>query len=214
MKRSLPLLITFLAGLAVIVQFYSPRLEFLGDLFERWFNIVVVFSFTLGFASIAVVNGRKVASKAPGWGYNAVLLAGLLITLFLGLWQGNDEGTPCYYVFWNVLYPLQSTMFSLLAFFIVSAAFRAFKARTLEAALLIIAAFIVVVGRVPLGEVLWRQIPYLGSISLNDFVIDKVIMGCFNNAGQRAILLGASLGVISVSLKILLGIERSYLGED
>lgn len=37
-------------------------------------------------------------------------------------------------------------------------------------------------------------------------------MGGFNAAGQRAIMLGASVGLISVSLKILLGIERSYLG--
>jgi hypothetical protein len=108
-----------------------------------------------------------------------------------------------------------STTFSLLAFFIVSAAFRSFKARTLEAALLIIAATLVIVGRVPLGELLWKQIPWIGStISLNNDIIERVLMGCFNNAGQRAILLGASLGVISVSLKILLGIERSYLGED
>jgi hypothetical protein len=40
------------------------------------------------------------------------------------------------------------------------------------------------------------------------------IMNAPNLAGQRAIMIGISLGVISMSLRLLLGIERSYLGGD
>jgi hypothetical protein len=35
-----------------------------------------------------------------------------------------------------------------------------------------------------------------------------------NLAGQRAILIGIGLGVASMSLRIILGIERTYLGDD
>jgi hypothetical protein len=38
------------------------------------------------------------------------------------------------------------------------------------------------------------------------------IMSVFNTAGNRAIMIGIALGVASTSLKVLLGVDRSYLG--
>lgn len=119
--------------------------------------------------------------------------------------------TPYDFLFEYVYTPLSATMFSLLAFYIASAAFRAFKAKTLEAGLLLVTAFMVMLGRVPLGEILWDKIPFINAVPISK-IIEDWIMGCFNTAGQRAIMLGASIGVISVSMKILLGVERSYLG--
>ena len=97
---------------------------------------------------------------------------------------------------------LQGTMFSLLAFFVASAAYRAFRARSLEATILLGAAVIVMAGRVPLGEYL---LPGIGQIS-------DWIMNVPNTAAQRGILIGVSLGGIAISIKIIFGIERAYLG--
>ena len=38
------------------------------------------------------------------------------------------------------------------------------------------------------------------------------IMSVFNTAGNRAIMIGIALGIASTSLKVLLGVDRSYLG--
>jgi hypothetical protein len=105
--------------------------------------------------------------------------------------------------------PLQSTMFSILAFYVASAAYRAFRARTLEGTLLLVAAFLVMIGRVSLGYVLNRWSGWLPFPAIADW-----IMSVLNSAGQRAIMIGAALGIVSASLRMLLGLEQTYLGGE
>jgi len=35
-----------------------------------------------------------------------------------------------------------------------------------------------------------------------------------NMAGQRGIIIGAAIGALSLGLRILVGLERSYLGQE
>jgi hypothetical protein len=104
-------------------------------------------------------------------------------------------------------------MFALLAFFIASAAYRAFIGRTVESNLLLISAVLVMLGNTTLGSNLTAWLPaklsFLTLPALTEF-----IMKYPKPAGQRAIMICAGLGIIGSSLRILLGIERSYLGGD
>lgn len=104
-------------------------------------------------------------------------------------------------------------MFSLLAFFVASASYRAFRAKTKEATVLLLAAFIILIGRTPLGYYLTFWLPeplqFLHIPNLSSW-----ILAVPNLAGQRAILIGIALGIIATSLKLILGIERGYLGQE
>ena len=111
-------------------------------------------------------------------------------------------------------------MFSLLAFYIASASFRAFRAKNLEASLLLGTAFIILLGRTFAGVALtdwidpaiWPGFAYFTGLRLENLTV--YIMSVFNTAGNRAIMIGIALGVVATSLKVLLGIDRSYLGKD
>jgi hypothetical protein len=119
-------------------------------------------------------------------------------------------------MFEGVFKSAQSTMFALLAFFVASASFRAFRIKSKEAGLLMFSAFIVMLGNVPLGNMLsnlFSYIPFIGKF-LDIAAIKEWIMAYPSSAAQSAILIGAMLGYISSSLKIIFGVERSHLGGE
>lgn len=114
----------------------------------------------------------------------------------------TGDGPGFQWLFDNALVPLDSTMFALLAFFMASAAYRTFRARTPEATVLLIVAVIVMLGRVPVGEMIYHRMPQ----------VSEWFMMWPTVAAKRGILFGVALGSIATSLRIILGIERSHLG--
>ncbi|OGK11448.1 MAG: hypothetical protein A2W80_00850 [Candidatus Riflebacteria bacterium GWC2_50_8] len=119
-------------------------------------------------------------------------------------------------LFQGVFKAAQATMFSLLAFFVASASFRAFRVKSKEAGLLMGAAFIVMLGNVPIGNLVSRLLYYIPIIgpSLDIALIKEWILAYPSSAAQSAILVGAMLGYISASMKIIFGVERSHLGGE
>jgi len=214
MKKTIPLIITFLAGFYMILAFFVPHpiVANSAQEMQSWEIIIVAFTLVLGIGNLIFVHAEKIQRKRQGWFYSLTLLICLAFMMVLGLFWGIKEGTAYYWLYDNVMAPLSSAMFSLLAFFIASAAYRAFRARNKEATLLLIAATIIMIGRVPLGSWLWQHVPFFGAKF--PALLDQVtqwVMEIPNTAGQRGIKIGAALGAVSMALRMLLGIERSYL---
>ena len=220
MKRELPLFITASIGLFMILSFFVPHhfVSVPADFLQASAVIVVAFGYVLGGANVLRVNLDGISKRESGWGYKLVLVVSLLGTLVIGAIDGirnggnfQNEGTTSKWIYDNLYSPMSATMFSLLAFFIASAAFRAFRIRTWEAGLLAIAALIVMLGRVPIGDAATSWLPE----PLRLGTLQQWIMDYPQNAAKRAILIGAALGVMATGLRVILGIERSYLsGED
>jgi hypothetical protein len=107
-------------------------------------------------------------------------------------------------------------MFSLVAFYIVSASYRAFRVKSGEATLMMAAAFIVMLGMVPIGVYLTHWIPETGKYAwLSVFRLENLTVWILtgpNAAAQRAITFGIAVGGLAMALRIWLSLERgSYL---
>lgn len=231
MKRSLPLILAFLVGFVVILSEFIPHRPFnqIVSTLEQWFMIISGFAILLGQISLIRMNTHKIVNKLPDWQYYLAGLISFALMLIFGiLWGmqetpgllGSGEGIsswlgakPFDYLFTNAYMPLSATLFSLLAFFIASAAYRAFIIRGLESNLLMITAVIVIIGRTSIGTMLTGWLPE--SMQFWHFpILADFIMEYLNSAAQRAILISAGLGIVGSSLRIILGIERSYLGGE
>lgn len=176
--------------------------------------MIGVFALVLGVGALVRLHYRRLARRSDGWSYSIVVFVTMLIAAAAGI-VGGPRGSLYVWIFDNVFAPLDATMFSLLAFFMASAAYRAFRARTLEATLLLAAAVIVMFGRVPIGNFLWQHIAPNPLVEKAPFLPENItewIMSSPNMAARRGIMIGAALGAISTSLKIILGVERSYFG--
>ena len=165
-------------------------------------------------------------------------------------------GSLFYWMFINIITPLGATMFALLAFFVASASYRAFRIRNFEATLLLVAGIILMLGRVPIGGLIpWWVVSLMlmfgiGAIAapfikertillgivgggILIFIITGTFMGWNQNppdllsipviqdwifayptlAGSRALMIGIALGIVATSFRIIIGLDKSFLGE-
>lgn len=224
MKRNVPIIITFLVGTLLIVAAFVPHAPFnhWSEDFNVFFDIIAAFAFILGGGNLARMHGKRIAGLRPGWQYSIITLVGFFAMLIVGLFKlGNPDGiigdlnkTGSWfdYGYEYVFKPTSATIFALLAFFIASASYRAFRAKNVDATILLVTAMIILLGRTFIGGLLTAWLP----ASMEFFqipVLASWIMAVPNSAGNRAIMIGVALGIVSLSLKVILGVDRSHLGE-
>jgi hypothetical protein len=204
MKRKIPLAICLIMGILMIVLFFIPHpISLEGqNIIYKWVIVLMAFALVLAIGNLIRFHGNKIKKKREGWPYSVVALASMVVMAVVGLVWGVESDSLYQRIFLNILAPLGATMFSLLAYYMASAAYRAFRAKSLEATLLLVSAFIVMIGFMPFGQYIHPQFPAFA----------EWVMKVPNMASQRGILLGVAFGSIATALKIILGIERSWLG--
>lgn len=243
MKRTVPIFLAVsIAALLALVPFLNADYNLFAGVTPAkingqallWVTIIGGFTLLLGVVSIFRVNLRAYQRGGPDKYYKLLTILSVLVMglpglfpdgssdmgkalyssmpAWLGPWMSDNLGLNGNIVTWlfdKVDAPMMATMFATLAFYIASAAYRAFRARTVDATMLLVAALIVMFWRVPMGEAVLASI----SPELPEW-INSFMMRGVNAAVQRGIIIGAALGAASMSLRILLGIERIYLGKS
>lgn len=202
MKKTGPVVLGFVVGMLMLIQYFTPNswIEARYNNVLDWKQVVFGITLILGVVSLFIYHWKKIERRSEGWGYSVVTVAGLIFMIVAAIIFTPERG-PYPWMFDHVQSPMQSTMFALLAFYVASASYRAFRARSFHAALLLIAGVVVMLGRVPLGEM-------MGLHHISSWILDYP-----NLAAKRGIMIGVGLGMVATAIKIIVGIERTYLGK-
>jgi len=196
------IVLVLVAGILILDAYLDvAQLKSAATLVKSWGALIAAFA--LGVGSISLVRNHvdTIAKKRETALESVILLVSMAFMVVVGV--SASTSAPAYrFVFDNILSPGGSTIFSLLAFYIASSAYRAFRVRSLESTVLLVSAVLVMIGRVPIGKVIWNQFP----------VIAQWLIDVPNIAGMRGITICAALGTLATSIRVLLGIERGSVG--
>jgi hypothetical protein len=205
MKLTLASLLTLVAGVTVLADHFVavPFINQTASRFIQWSVMLSAFSTALGGANILAVHLRRISDRRANWWQSSLLVGSMVIWLIIGLKLGIES--QIYKFIWNNVYgSLSSTLFALNAFFIASAAYRSFRVRGIDTLILLVTACAVMLGRTALGEAISPAMPRIADW----------LMRVPNTAGMRGITIGGALGAISVSIRVILGLERRYGGSE
>ena len=202
----LPYVVMAVLGMFMLIQYYIPHeaVQAPRQLMLQWKQPLNGFIILLAIIGIATNHIRKVYRQERRWGYSVITLVSMVAMIFVGFVFGVQDGSTFSNWFKYLISPIEATMFSLLAFYVASAAFRAFRARSVAASILLVSATVVMLALIPAVS---QNVPFISDVS-------AFILKYPNTAAKRAILIGVSLGAISVALKTILGIDRTLLERD
>jgi hypothetical protein len=211
--RIILVVVTLSIGVIVLLSyvFESDVLMLLRSVFVEWSVIVIAFAMLLGVLNVLRVHAGRI-QHANGTAYSVILIFSFLIVFVPGIMPSDrvpayvqgfvgPTGSVVGFIYQNVQRPLQAALFSLMAFFIATAAWRAFRVRSPASLVMFIATLLVLLGsiKINVGQG-WRLVT-----ETKNWALSVPVM-----AGARGILLGIVLGTIVTGLRLLSGIDRPY----
>ena len=227
LRKAFIMVVTFLCGLIFSVEFFVPSrhgtdTNFLSHFTEQVVVVTTViqaFAVGVGAYSLFRFHGKILARLRAGWHNSLAFFIAFAALLLAGFYRDSAESTRAAnlftMLFQSSIVPLGATMFATVGFFIVTAAYRAFRVRSSEATLMLTAALIVMLGQVPVGAYLTQGLPQEGFWAF--FRLENLsywILRGPNMAAQRGMAFGIEVGALAMSLRLWLSLERGSFFEQ
>lgn len=200
----------FLLGIVIVVSLfiYVPYFFDVPEpvtAVESWLitTTVVILSVAIwiGVYTLTRRQVMKAQRGDRGWPYGIWMVLLVWLMIVVGLTLGRESSTFMFFADAFVV-PGDATIYALLVFYLTSSAFRAFKIRDVEAFLLMLTTFIVILKQAPAGELMAPQLAPLGTWLTNYLAM----------AATRVFGISAALGGIVLAVRLLAGKEMAMIG--
>jgi len=208
-KREVVYLITGIVTVIMFVEFFFMETWQFAENLRTYATIVINISLGLGAITLLRSHSKAIQRRDEGvWMFSAWLIIFFALTLLTGLagWlmTGGGQGNAIYDWFFRYVYtPLGQTLYPITGFYIFSACYRAFRARNIDAALLLIAGCFVILTNAPIGGAIWSGFPLIGRWFLDFGQVP----------GMRTFQIIGAMGMLAYGFRALLGKERGFYGE-
>lgn len=197
-------------------------------------NIIQGFLLGVGFYSLVRIHSTKIRRKQENWGFSIVLLTCFVLMATFGLldWKMRtfEDKTGALntqenwtfvnyaqdFLFAGLYQQMDSAMFSMIAFFILSAAYRAFRIRSVEATVMMASALILMLNLMGAltfaqGQLMEQMAANTDNLFLLNFKINTFanwLRSTMQIPALRAIDFGVGLGALAMGLRLWLGLEK------
>jgi hypothetical protein len=192
-----------ISAIMIVEYFFNiSAVAYLAENLRTWAVIISNLALGLGVVNLVRTHGRRFQKRTPGqWYFSIWTLVIFFVMLALGLM--STENVSYKWMFQYIYTPLGQTMYATTGFYIFSSAYRAFRARNIDAALLLIAGCFVVLTNAPIGEVIWSGIPVIGT-----WIKDNGQVPAY-----RIFTMTAGFGLLAYGFRVITGRERGFYGE-
>lgn len=202
-SRSAQITVLIVSFLLVFVPYFIPwgPLDWLSGKLMTIAAVTNAFTIVIAVYSQFRRSGRFINERRKGWVYHIYLLALMAIMTLSGFIFGQHAGAY-EWILLAVVTPLSSVIYGILAFYMSSAGARAFRARSPQSALLLIAGFVVLMYQAPLTGAFFPGIEGAAT-----YLTDT-----FGMSVSRMFSISVSIGAIVLGVRMLTGKEVAFLG--
>jgi hypothetical protein len=206
MQREVVYAITGIVTVLMLLEyFFFASSQVWAETLRTWAVIIFNISLGLGATRLLMSHSVRLQAQRRDWQFSGILLVVfvvMVLTGFVGYFTaGISTDNAIYSWMFNYIYtPLGATLYPITGFYIFSAAYRAFRARNIDAALMLLAGIFVMLRNAPVGEAIW-----IGLKNMGDWV-----QFTGQVPGMRTLAIVGALGLIAFGFRALLGKERGF----
>lgn len=208
-------------------------LEDANTVVSNFSNVLTAFLLGLGIYSLLRIHGQRVFKGHKDAFFSGVLLVSIFAMAAVGYWdwilsQNPNSAAVTVEAGWGaarfkdllfdgLLQEMDAGMFSLIAFYVLSAAYRAFRIRSVEATLMLATAFIIMLGLMGALEYAWNGAidsikgttapTFADNFKLTEIV--KWISNTLQTPSLRGIDFGIGIGALAMGLRLWLSLEKT-----